>query len=70
MRIMVIHLNNINMCPPAINLVENLVDHDHDVMLVSYNISEMKSIYKRKNNFHSFDLGNYIIPVSKLRKYN
>ena len=69
MRIMVIHLNNINMCPPAINLVENLVDHDHDVMLVSYNISEMKSIYKRRDSFHSFDLGNYIIPVSKLRKY-
>lgn len=69
MRIMVIHLNNINMCPPAINLVENLVDHDHEVTLVSYNISEMKSIYRKRANFYSFDLGNYIIPSSKLRKY-
>ena len=69
MEIMVIHLNNLNLCPPAINLVENLVNHGHNVMLISYNISEMKSAYKKKSNFHSFDLGNYTIPVNNLKKY-
>ena len=69
MKIMVIHLNNITLCPPAINLIENLLAHDHEVMLVSHNIHEMKSSYVRKKNFKSFDLGDYIIPSSKIKKY-
>lgn len=69
MKVMVIHLNNINLCPPAISLIENLIEHKHKVMLVSYNISEMKSNKIKKNNFNSYDLGNYIIPDSKLKKY-
>lgn len=69
MKIMVIHLNNINLCPPAINLVENLVEHGHEVMLVSHNISEMKSIYTREPNFNFYDLGPYVIPDSKFKKY-
>ena len=67
MKIMVIHLNNINLCPPAINLVENLVEHGHEVMLVSHNISDMKSIYANKEKLKRFDLGEYaIIPPDLL----
>lgn len=69
MKIMVIHLNNINLCPPAINLVENLVEHGHEVMLVSHNISDMKSIYANKEKLKRFDLGEYAIPKSKVKKY-
>jgi len=69
MKIMVIHLNNINLCPPAISLIENLIEHGHDVLLVSYNISEMKSSIVKKKKLKAYDLGDYLILRSSLKKY-
>lgn len=69
MKIMVVHLNNINLCPPAISLVENLIEQKHEVMIIAYNIDELKSNIIMSNNIHMYNLGKYITPTCNIRKY-
>lgn len=70
MKILVIHLDNVILCPPTINLVENLVDHKHEVSLITYNARDLCSkVLQERNNFHIIDLGQRINPTNNLTKY-
>ena len=40
-RVVVVHLNNILLCPPVIQLVDNLLSNGHVVYLVSSHITEL-----------------------------
>lgn len=69
MRIMVVHLNNINLCPPAISLVENLIEQQHEVILVGYNIDELNTKIVLSEKLHTYNLGKYITPTCNVKKY-
>lgn len=71
MKIMVVHLGDFMLCPPAINVVENLVDHEHEVMLVTYNAESfiLPELFKNKGKLIVKDLGPYIYPQSNIKRY-
>ncbi len=70
MRILVVHLDDkINLCPPALNVIENLLDQGHKVYCVGYSITEIKEEILHNKNFKYYDIGEYISPNNKLKKY-
>ena len=70
MKILMIHLdNNINKCPPAINVMENLLEHGHEVFLISYNIDELNNEILSSKNFRYYDIGKRQDPKNNIKKY-
>ena len=70
MRILLIHLDdNINLCPPAINVIENLLDQGHQVFLISYNVDELDSEIISKKSFKYYDVGKRQNPKNNIKKY-
>ncbi len=52
----VVHLTDLIMYPPVINLVENLINNGHSVNLVSYNIGGLPKKILENNNFNYTEL--------------
>ena len=70
MKILFIHLDDgINTCPPAINVIENLLDQGHEVFLVSYSVDELDPEVLSNNKFKYYDLGKRKNPSNNIQKY-
>lgn len=70
MKIMVIHLDDaVNLCPPVLNVIENLLAHDHKVFLLGYDVDKLNKEILKNSNFSFFDLGKHITPDNSLEKY-
>lgn len=67
MKILFVHLDNLIMCPPAINAIQVQADLGNDVTILSYNVSELSD--KIKQRVSIVDLGMRCNPKSKLKKY-
>ena len=52
MRVVIAHLENVVAYPPVINLIENLLNNEHLVFLVSYNISSLPETILKNKKFH------------------
>lgn len=67
MKILFVHLDNIMMCPPALNAIQVQLDLGHDVTVLSYNLDELPISLKQKTSI--IDLGKRINPKSNYKKY-
>ena len=69
MNILFLHLDNIILCPPAINVLENLLDQGHTVKLMSYNADQLDKELLGNNALSTIDLGRRVNPKNQLQKY-
>lgn len=69
MKILFLHLDNIILCPPAINTLENLLDQGHKVMLITYNIDQLDKTILVNKALSTIDLGRRINPKNQLLKF-
>ena len=56
MTITIVETNSITFCPPDINLIENLLNNNHNVNLISNEINLLKNDILKHQNFKGFEL--------------